>query len=150
MQAGEHGVRCIDEEEEGEERPEGDQDAGGARNCREYVGKKKTWRIQQKFVQVDVADVTKFVKIDVSDAVQFVTSARRVKQHSRTRTRGNSETCESQGGQFVGGSRREDVEAARDNECRDEHAPEQQLRASAKGEDVNAVDAVPRSAKKAW
>ena len=40
-----------------------------------------------KFVQMDVADVTKFVKIDVADAVQFVTSAGRVKQHSRTRTR---------------------------------------------------------------
>ena len=59
-----------------------------------------------KFVQMDVADITKFVKIDVADAVQFVTSARRVKQRSRTRTRGNSETCESRGGEFVEGSRR--------------------------------------------
>ena len=80
------------------------------REEREIVG--STWAKKMivtdtaKFVQMDVADVTKFVKIDVADAVQFVTSARRVKQHSRTRTRGNSETCESRGGEFVGGSRR--------------------------------------------
>ena len=36
-----YGVSCIDEEEENEEHPEGDEDVGGARNCRKYVKKKQ-------------------------------------------------------------------------------------------------------------
>ena len=50
--------------------------AGGARNCREYAGKKeKIVMVTTIFRQMEV-DATKFVKINVTDAIQFVTSAR--------------------------------------------------------------------------
>ena len=117
--------------------------------------KKKNVTDTAKFVQMDVADVTQFVKDDVADAVQFVTSARRVKQHSRTRTRGNSETCESQGGEFVGGSRRRTLkQRGTTSDVTSTHQSNNchvlgPVESECEGQEVNAVDAVPRSAKKA-